>query len=151
MSVRPSACNNLAATGCIDRILTFIYFSKICLENSSLLKSMIAGTLHEDLCKFVISRWILVRIRCFRPRLQKKINIHILCSVTVFRKFYRLWENVVKCAKATQATIDKIIQRMRFACWITKLRVCNTSFTWQQLVTRTRLSVMLYVLTLPVL
>jgi hypothetical protein len=28
---------------------------------------------------------------------------------------------VVKCARAEQATYDNIIQRMRFACWITKV------------------------------
>jgi len=56
----------------------------------------------------------------FQTQVVDRNQIHILCSVTVFRKFYRLWDNVVKYARARPATNDNIIQRMRFACWITK-------------------------------
>ena len=38
----------------------------------------------------------------------------------VFRKSYRLWENVEKYGRASQATDDNIVRRMLFACWITK-------------------------------
>jgi hypothetical protein len=38
----------------------------------------------------------------------------------VFRISCPLCDNVEKYASARQATDDSIIQRMRFACWITK-------------------------------
>jgi hypothetical protein len=37
----------------------------------------------------------------------EEIKIHSLCSVTVFRKSYRLWDNVEKCGGAREATNDK--------------------------------------------
>jgi hypothetical protein len=57
---------------------------------------------------------------------------------------------VEKYDTARQATYDNIIQRMRFACWITKatdtLRMCNTyCFSTATTVTRTLLNVTLYV------
>ena len=56
----------------------------------------------------------------FQTKLVEKIKTHILCSVTFPRKSYRLQRNVGKCGTATQATDGDIIQRMSFACWITK-------------------------------
>jgi hypothetical protein len=49
-----------------------------------------------------------------------KIETHILCSVTPFRKSCRVWDNVEIWGAARQAADDNKIRRMCFACWITK-------------------------------
>jgi hypothetical protein len=62
---------------------------------------------------------------------------------------------VEKYGTARQATDVNIIRSMRIACWITKatntLRICNTYCFMATVVTRTRLSVVLYVHFLPLL
>jgi hypothetical protein len=57
---------------------------------------------------------------------------------------------VEKYGKARQATDDNITRRMRFTCWITKATDTHSEYVIpiafpQQLVTRTRLNVTLYV------
>jgi uncharacterized membrane protein YraQ (UPF0718 family) len=44
----------------------------------------------------------------FLTRVVETINIHILCSITFFRKMYRLWDNVEKYCTAGQATDDNM-------------------------------------------
>jgi hypothetical protein len=56
----------------------------------------------------------------FQPKFAENIKTQILCSITVFRKSCRLWDNVEKYDTATQATDNNIIRRMRIACWISK-------------------------------
>jgi hypothetical protein len=56
----------------------------------------------------------------FQTKVVEKIKTYILCSITFSRKSCRLWDNVEKYGRARQATDDNIIQRMRFACCITK-------------------------------
>jgi hypothetical protein len=74
------------------------------------------GTLHEDLCTFmIISRSILLRMRNVSDRSCTENQ-----NSDFFRKSCRLWDNVEKYGTARQATDDNIIQRMRFTCWITK-------------------------------
>jgi hypothetical protein len=74
----------------------------------------------------------------FQKNGAEKIEIHILCSGTFFRKSCRLWDNVEKSCTTRQATDDNIIQRMLFACWITKATdthseyVILIAFAWQQ-------------------
>jgi hypothetical protein len=86
----------------------------------------------------------------FLTKVVDKIKSHILCAITSYRKSCGLWDNVEKFGTARQATDDNIIQRMRFTCWITKATdthseyVILTAFP-QQLITRTRLNIMLYV------
>jgi len=48
------------------------------------------------------------------------VKTHISCSVALFRKYYRLWQNVENYWRARQATDDNTIQRMRSVYWITK-------------------------------
>jgi len=48
-----------------------------------------------------------------------KIKIHILCSITFFRKSCRSRDNVKKCGEARLATHDNIIRCLLFSCWIT--------------------------------
>ena len=50
----------------------------------------------------------------------------MLCSVTFFRKWCGLWSNVEKYSRGRQVTNDKIIRRMRVACWITNATPTHT-------------------------
>jgi hypothetical protein len=56
----------------------------------------------------------------FETKVVEKIKTRILCSIAFSQKSYRLQDNVEKYCTARQAT-DYIIQRMRIACWITKV------------------------------
>ena len=56
----------------------------------------------------------------FHSEVVEKMNTHILCSITCFRKSCRLWDNVEKFGTAREATDVNIVQCMRIACWITK-------------------------------
>jgi hypothetical protein len=80
------------------------------------------GTLHKDLCTFmVISRSILLRTRNDSDKsCTENQNTHFMFNNFLFRKSCRLWDNVEKHGTARQATDDNIIRRMRFTCWITK-------------------------------
>jgi hypothetical protein len=86
----------------------------------------------------------------FQTKVVEKIKTHILCSVTFFWKSCRLWDILDKLGTARQATDDKIIRRMRFACRITKatdtLLIFNTyCFSTATMVTRKRLNFTFYV------
>jgi hypothetical protein len=101
------------------------------------------GTLHKDLCTFmIISRWILFRKRNVSNKsCRQNQNTHFMFNI-FFRKSCRLWDTVKKYGRARHVTDNNIIQRMRFACCITKatdthsrahththihtLRICNT-------------------------
>ena len=56
-----------------------------------------------------------------QTKVVQKIKTHILCPINVFyenRAVYELmWK---KYATGRDATNDNLIERMRFACWITK-------------------------------
>jgi len=57
----------------------------------------------------------------FKKKVVEKVRTHSFYSVSFPPpKSCRLWDNVEKCARAKQPTDDSIIQRMCFACWITK-------------------------------
>ena len=121
--VRPSARNNSAPTGRIFmKFDIWVFFENLSRKFNfhwNLWRK--TGTLHEDLCTFmVIYRWIILRMRNVSDKVVEKIETHILCSITFFRKSCHLWDNVEKYGRARQATDDNIIRRMRFACWITK-------------------------------
>jgi hypothetical protein len=61
------------------------------------------GTLHENLCTFVIiSRWILLRMRNVWDEVVEKMKTHILYSVKCFRKSCRLWDTVEQDRQCTQ-------------------------------------------------
>jgi hypothetical protein len=54
------------------------------------------------------------------PRKSRRINQpYIVCSVTLFRKSYRLWDKVEKFCRAGQAT-DNNMARLRICCWLPK-------------------------------
>jgi hypothetical protein len=44
----------------------------------------------------------------------------MLCSLTLFRKSHRLYDNVEKYDRAGKAIDGNTIERMRFASWIAK-------------------------------
>jgi hypothetical protein len=75
----------------------------------------------------------------FQRKVAGKIKTHILCSVTFFRKAYRIWENVEKCGRTGNATVGNTIRFMRLACLIAKARDTNSehviliAFALQQL------------------
>ena len=56
----------------------------------------------------------------FQTKAVKKIETHILCSITFFRKSCPLWDKEEKYGTARQATDDNIVWRIRFACRINK-------------------------------
>jgi hypothetical protein len=101
MPVRPPAWKNSAPTGRI--FMKFdIYFSKICEKIQVSLKSdNNNGTLHEDLCTFmVICRWILVRMRNVSDKsCRENQNTHFM-----FNNFFSenraiceiMWKNMVQ-------------------------------------------------------
>ena len=56
----------------------------------------------------------------FHAKVVENIKTHILCSVTVFRISCRIWDNVEKYCGAREPTDNNIIQRIRFACWVSR-------------------------------
>ena len=98
----------------------------------------------------IVSGWILFRMRNVWDRFVEKSKTHILCSRNLCRKSFRLWDDVEKFGTARQTTDDNIIRRTRFACRITKATDTHSEYLilpafTSTMVTRTRLSVTLYV------
>jgi hypothetical protein len=48
----------------------------------------------------------------FQTKVEEEIKIHILCSVIVFRKSCRLWDNVEKYGRVWKATDDNMAMRI---------------------------------------
>jgi hypothetical protein len=74
---------------------------------------------YVHLCQYLaqfFSEW-----NTFQTNAVEKIKTHILCPIIFFfRKWCRLWDNVVKYYKAGQDIDENKIWRMGFAYWITK-------------------------------
>jgi len=64
----------------------------------------------------------------FQTKVVQEVKIHVLYSVTVFRKSCRLWVNVEKYCRAGQATCDNMAHAhcMRQRLQIHTLGLCNT-------------------------
>ena len=81
----------------------------------------------------------------FQTKVVEKIKTHILCSVTFFRKSYRLWDNVEKCGRAGQSTDDNMAHAhcvLNNYGYRLTLRICNYyCFSTATLFTRTCLNV----------
>ena len=74
----------------------------------------ITDILHEYQYTFmVISRWIILRI--FHTKAVEKTKTHILCSINVFQKKRRLWDNVDKYVRDGEGTDDNVIWRKGIA------------------------------------
>ena len=67
--------------------------------------------------------------KCFKESC-RKIKTHFMFD-NFFRKLCLLWGNVEKYGGAREATDCNMIQRMRFACWMTKV-----AHTYSEYVTR---------------
>jgi hypothetical protein len=105
------------------------------------------GTLHVNLCTFMtVSRWILLRMRNVSDKSCREIKTHILCSINVFRKSYRLWDNVEKYCRTRRATDNTAHAHCVLDKWVYRhtFRICNTScFSTAKLVAQMRLNVTL--------
>jgi hypothetical protein len=64
----------------------------------------------------------------FQTKVVEEPQTHVLCSITFSRKSCRLRDNVEKYGGARQATVDNIIRRTRFECWITKATNRNSQY-----------------------
>jgi hypothetical protein len=110
-SVRPSAWNNWASIG---RILIkfdiWVFFENL-LRKFNLNENLtrILGTLHEDLCTFmIISCWIVLRMRNISDKnCRENQNTHNMLKNIFFRKSCRLWDNVDNYGRARQNTDDE--------------------------------------------
>ena len=104
-SAWPSLRNILVPTRQI--IMKFEYSSKICTENSSLIKIYeITDTLHD---KHKVHLWqylpeFLYEGENVSDEIVEKFRTHILWAWTIFRKSCLLWDNVEKYCWAGKAT-----------------------------------------------
>ena len=89
-----------------------------------------------------------LRITNVPDKILEKITTHILCSITIFFKSYRLWDNKEKYCKAGQATDENMAHaHFMLNIWSAKrtLRICDTyCFSTATMVEQTFLSVKLY-------
>ena len=98
-----------------------------------------------------VSQWMLLKMRNVSHEIcRQNQNTHFMFS-NFFWKSCRLWDNVGRYGRARETTDDDITWRMRFACWIIKTIIQTQFFYIVMMVTRTRLSVALYISILPVL
>jgi hypothetical protein len=86
----------------------------------------------------------------FQTKVLEKIKTYILYSINIFRKSWRVWDDVEKYFSARRTADGNITRRMCVQCWITKaantLRICNNyCFSTSIIVTRMHLNVTLYV------
>jgi hypothetical protein len=87
------------------------------------------GTLHEDLCTFmIISRWILLIMRNDSGQTCRENQNTFHVQQFFPWKSCVLWDNVGKHGRARQATNDYIIRRIRFACRISKTKIHTHSY-----------------------
>jgi hypothetical protein len=154
-SIWPSTWNNSAPT---ERIFVkfgiWVFFKNLSRKFKFHWNlTRITGTLHEELCTFMISWWILLRMRNVSHKSCRETQNTHLCSTIFVWKSCLLCDNVEKHG---QTKDDNIIRHMCFACWITKvththththtLRIYNTyCFSTATMVTRTHLNVTLYI------
>ena len=67
-----------------------------------------------------ISRWIIFIMRNISDKSCRENQNTDFMSNNIFRKSWRLWENVEKYDGAIEATNDNATWRTRVACWISK-------------------------------
>ena len=144
----------------LDRFWYLSFFSKICRGSSSFVKILqkylvLYMKTFSHFWQYLAEYFFECEV--FRIKVVEKIKTHILCTITLFRKSCRLWDNVEKYGRAREAR-DDIIRRTRFACCICKasrarhthtlthsLRTCNTyCFSTAKMVSSARLSVMFF-------
>ena len=144
--------NNSAPIGRISMKFDIWVFWKICWENWSFIT---IGQKYRVLymkrnirfwphLTHLFLEWIL-----FQTKVVDKLETHILCSITFFRKSWRLWDNVEKYTRAEEATDDNMAHeqfRLGTKNYKHTLRICNTHwFSTAVIVARPRLIDTLYV------
>jgi hypothetical protein len=55
--------------------------------------------------------------------------MHVIYPPRLFRKFYRLEDNVENDGTTEETTCNNVMWLMRFVCWITKAKNTFTTFT----------------------
>jgi len=106
--VRLPTWNNSAPTGRNSMKFEFEFFLKIRWKiQVSLQSDKNKGYLtSRSVYFFLYLATFFLEREMFQTKVVEKIKTHILCSVTVFRKSHRLWENVEK--QAGQAADDNM-------------------------------------------
>jgi hypothetical protein len=74
----------------------------------------------------IISSPFLLEMKNFWDKFVEEIKIHILCSVNIFRKSYRLYENMLKNT-VVRGRPQMTIWRVHIACWINNFTITNRS------------------------
>ena len=62
--------------------------------------------------------------KMLQTKVVEKLEAHILCSLSFFRKSCRLWDNVEEYCRAGQPQVR--VWRMRIACWTPKAATTHT-------------------------
>ena len=72
----------------------------------------------SHLCQYLAKFFL--EWKMIQTKVIEKIKTHILYSITFFRKYCRLRDNVETLGGVRGATDDVTIRRIRVACWISK-------------------------------
>jgi len=72
------------------------------------------------------SHAVILRMRRVSEKPRREFKIHSLCSITLFRKSRRLWDNAEQYGTARQATDCIIVTCVPFAWWVTKATVTHS-------------------------
>jgi len=140
-------------------------FSKICRENSSLIKIWKKNGYFTWRPMYIYNNISLNFFRMINvpDKVVENVKTHILYSIkcfffpflSFFRKSFRLWDDVVNYGRASQTTGDNIMGRRKDAnCLLDNqgklyrhtIAVCNIDcFSMVTVITRMRLNVTLYV------
>jgi len=125
MSVRPRGYNWLPLGRFSWNLSTFW---KICPEISRFIKVwQKMGTSHEHPRTFVISRWILFKLRSALDKsCRENQNMHVMFNNIFCRKSCLLWDKVENSCRAGQATDDNVIWSISLSGWMTKATVTHT-------------------------
>ena len=138
LCILPSARNKSAPIGRI--LIKFEYFSKICPENSSFIKTDNSNGYFTWRPKYImaISCSALLRIRHASDKnFRGNQNILWLVTFSENRAVYEImWKHMLQ-PERPQMTV----RRMRFACWITKVTDTNLFLFLGTVQERTRLSI----------
>ena len=130
MSVCPSSWNGSAPTGRFFMNFGIWWFFEKSLEKIKvlLISDRRSGTLHEDLCTFMIHIvHLFLEWEMFQTNLEK-FKTHVLCSVNFyvfiifFSKNSAFCDTICRNIVAPDRTHGSVIRRMRFACWLTRYR-----------------------------
>jgi hypothetical protein len=97
------------------------YFKQIYDNHVSLKSEKNKGHLHEYLRAFmIIFRYTLLKMRNISDRIVEKIKTHYMACNIIFSEILPFVRYVETHVRARKVTDNKILQRVRFACWITK-------------------------------